>query len=328
MLGGDAVAVVGDDEVGRRRPVPRRPAHAHVHPAASVPQRVLDEVGEHLLEPVGVDPHRAGGLLDGDVELVAVGPGGHPALDLRLEARHDVDGLGVHREAAGLDAGGVEQLGDEAGHPVGVGLDRLEHEALLVVGEAVPVAQQRRGEPLDAGERRAQLVGDRRQQGGALLLGTSPGLGVAEPDDDGPDRTEVPVADVVRGDEQLLARGQHEQPLAVAAAGLEAAPRVAHVPPVVTGEVLERQRLADVASDDVRGGEPGDLLGPGVHVPHRAGGADRRDEAVREELEAVRRELLGDPERLGHGGDVTGRVRRSGGSPPTCTGRPWRPSRG
>ena len=42
-----------------------------------------------------------------------------------------------------------------------------QHQPLLVVGEPVPLAQQGGGEPLDRGQRRAQLVGDRGDQRGA-----------------------------------------------------------------------------------------------------------------------------------------------------------------
>ena len=79
----------------------------------------------------------------------------------------------------------VEQLGDQPGDPVGVGVDGLEHQPLLVVVEAVPLAQQGGGEALDAGQRRAQLVGDGGEQLGAARLGAAAALGVAQADDDG-----------------------------------------------------------------------------------------------------------------------------------------------
>ena len=87
---------------------------------------------------------------------------GDDALDRGLE----VERPRVEREPAGVDAGHVEQLGDQPGQPVGVGVDRLEHQLLLVVVELVPLGQQRRDEALDAGQRRAQLVGDGRDQVG------------------------------------------------------------------------------------------------------------------------------------------------------------------
>ena len=88
-----------------------------------------------------------------------------------------VDELAVHLQPAGLDAGDVEQLGDQPGDPVGVGVDGLQHDALLVVGERVPLGEQRRGEALDAGQRGAQLVRDGGDQVGAAAL--QPGAGAA-----------------------------------------------------------------------------------------------------------------------------------------------------
>ena len=76
--------------------------------------------------------------------------------------------------AARFDPGDVEQLGDQPGDPVGVGVDRLQHDALLVVGEPVPLGQQRGGEALDAGQRRAQFVGDGGDQVGAAALQARP----------------------------------------------------------------------------------------------------------------------------------------------------------
>ena len=207
---------------------------------------------------------------------LALGPGGDPTLDLGLEPRAQVERLGVHGQPAGVDPRGVEQLGDQPGHPVGVGLDRLEHQPLLVVGEPVPVAQQGRGEPLDAGQRRAQLVGDGGEQRGALGLGPAAPLGVAQAEHDGAHRLARPAPHVLRGDEQLAPGGQHEQPLAVPGAGDQALPRVGDLPPRQPLEVLQRQRLADVAADDVDGGEAGDPLGARVHEAHGRVGADRR----------------------------------------------------
>ena len=46
--------------------------------------------------------------------------------------------------------------------------DRGEHQLLLLVVELVPAVEQGVGEALDAGQRRAQLVGDGRDQVGAL----------------------------------------------------------------------------------------------------------------------------------------------------------------
>ena len=74
------------------------------------------------------------------------------------------------REPAGVEPGHVEQLGDQAAEPVGVGVDRGEHQLLLLVVEPVPPVEQRLDEALHAGQRRAQLVGDRGDQVGAVAV--------------------------------------------------------------------------------------------------------------------------------------------------------------
>ena len=74
-------------------------------------------------------------------------------------------------------------------------------------------------EALDAGERGAQLVGDGGEQCGALGLGAAAALGVAQAEHDGAHRLPRAAAHVLRRDEQLATRGQHEQPLAVPGAG-------------------------------------------------------------------------------------------------------------
>ncbi len=74
----------------------------------------------------------------------------------------DVDHLAAQPETAGLQAGDVEQLGDQAGDAVGVVLDLFEHRPLLVVVEPVPPVEEERGVPLDRRERRPQLMRDGR----------------------------------------------------------------------------------------------------------------------------------------------------------------------
>ena len=104
--------------------------------------------------------------------LAVVAAGDHP-VDVPAGDRGEVDRLAADLEPAGVDPRDVEQLADQPGHPVGVGLDGLEHEPLLVVGEPVPAAQQRGREALDRGQRRAQLVGDGGDQRGVVDLGAA-----------------------------------------------------------------------------------------------------------------------------------------------------------
>ncbi len=87
VLGLDAVAVVGDHEVDRGLVAEGGPAALEPHGAAAVPHGVLDEVGDDLLEPVGVGPQRAEVVGDVDDEAVTLGTGRDPALDLGLQTR-------------------------------------------------------------------------------------------------------------------------------------------------------------------------------------------------------------------------------------------------
>ena len=92
-------------------------------------------------------------------------------LDDRVQGHHVTPQV----EPAGVDPGHVEQVGDEPGDSLGVGLDRLDDEALLLVAEAIPVLQDGAGEALDRGQRRAQLVGKSRDQRRVVRLGALAG---------------------------------------------------------------------------------------------------------------------------------------------------------
>ena len=107
------------------------------------------------------------------------------------------------REPAGVDAGGVEQLGDEPAEPVGVGVDGLEHQLALVVGEPVPLGEQGRGEALDAGERRPQLVRHRGDEVGPFAVALVAHARVAHAHDDALDRAARSLAHEPRRDEVL-----------------------------------------------------------------------------------------------------------------------------
>src|SRR5215472_16036068 len=117
------------------------------HRTSTVPDRVLHQVPEYLVHLVGVQPGL--GKLAGDDHLEPLRrlPGGDPAGDYLLHPLGNADELAVDLHPAGLDAGHVQQLGDEPGDPVGVGVDGLQHDPFLVVGEPGPLGQQRRREP-------------------------------------------------------------------------------------------------------------------------------------------------------------------------------------
>ena len=86
--------------------------------------------------------------------------------------------------------------------------DGLEHQLLLVVVEPVPAVQQRRDEALDAGQRRAELVGDGRHEVGALPVEPGPTPARAQRDRHLPDRLLQRVPVQLRGDQHLGAVGQ------------------------------------------------------------------------------------------------------------------------
>ena len=77
--------------------------------------------------------------IGGDRALTAAG---HESLHRAPGTTLRVDGACVDGEPPRIDPGDIEQLGDQAGDPVGIGLNGLDHEALLLVGEAVPPSQQ------------------------------------------------------------------------------------------------------------------------------------------------------------------------------------------
>ncbi|MEH3068594.1 MAG: hypothetical protein PGN15_11315 [Aeromicrobium erythreum] len=141
------------------------------------------------------------------LERERVAAGGDAAQDAARDLV-ELDGSAPQGQSTGVDAGRVEQLGDETAEPVGVGVDGLEHELALLLGEAVPLRQQGRGEPLDSCERRAQLVGDGGDEVGALAVALVAHLRVAHARDDAHDGTAGTVPHQAGGHEVLApARG-------------------------------------------------------------------------------------------------------------------------
>ncbi len=294
------------------------------HPFA-VPERVLDEVGQDLVETVGVGPHLGKVLGDFDGEAVALLAARDRTLDMSRVDGADVDGQRPDLQPPGVDPGHVEQLGDQPGDPVGVRLDRLEHEPLLVVAEPVPSAQQGRGEALHRGQRRPQLVGDRRDDGGVLGLGAPAVQRVAHQDVDPVHRLVASRSEVLGGDQDLAAVvPQHEQLLAVARADPQPAPGVRDGPPGGAVAVLQVDRLADVGTDQLVRRTSEDARGATVEEQDPAF-AVSGDQAVRDQLRGAPGGLVVHqlPGREVHGADLNGCV-----LPRRRRGRPWRPWRG
>ena len=159
--------------------------------------------------PRDVDDERSSGSPAGDLPGDGLAHGGR-----------QVDDLLAHLEPAGVDAADVEQLGDQPGDAVGVGVDRLEHDLLLVVVEAVPLGQQRRGEALDAGQRRAQLVRDGARRGWRGERSSRSRARVSRSATTSRVEPAVGAADVGRGDEQVAAAVRPTSAAGTRAAGV------------------------------------------------------------------------------------------------------------
>ena len=74
---------------------------------------------------------------------------------------------GPDGEGPGLDAGHVEQVGDQTGQPIGLELDQLEQLGAIGVAQGGAVLAQAGDGRLDRGQRRAQIVRDRSHHGAA-----------------------------------------------------------------------------------------------------------------------------------------------------------------
>ena len=82
----------------------------------------------------------------------------------QLVERHEG---GPDREGPGLNAGHVEQVGDEAGQPIGLELNQLEQFGAVDVVEGRALLAQARDRRLDRRQRCAEVVGDGSHHGTA-----------------------------------------------------------------------------------------------------------------------------------------------------------------
>ncbi len=151
---------------------------------------VREQVADHPLElgAVAVDHAEVVRHLDRDVE--------HPPLEQRADRgarvgdhRAEVDRREVEPERAGVHAGQGEQVTDQQLEALGVPVDHRERLHLVRGQLAERLLQQHLEVAGDAGQRRAQLVGDGRDELGLrqveltqpvhrrLLVGVDPGLG-------------------------------------------------------------------------------------------------------------------------------------------------------
>ena len=123
----------------------------------AVARGVRQEVVQHLHDALAVGQHRrqAGRQVDQDGVSGAAGEEGVAGL---VHQGADLRGLGRDRERAGFDAPGIEQVGDQPDHAVGLVVDDAEVLARLGRRDEPRGAERRGGRALDGGQRHAQLV--------------------------------------------------------------------------------------------------------------------------------------------------------------------------
>ena len=130
-------------------------------------QRVLQQVEQDLFGHRDVE--RDGRQVVVDVEAHAVRTRDRPEPAHRvLHEVGDVDALGLDLERAGADPAQLERVAHEPFQPFGLVGDRLEQLAPFLGLDARPRRQQRARRGLHRGQRRAQVVADRREEPGAL----------------------------------------------------------------------------------------------------------------------------------------------------------------
>src|SRR5215207_2924345 len=127
---------------------------------------VVDQVEQHLAEPLLVArDERRRGRRDG-LDRNAFFP-----CETRFDLRHDVAHQAVRVEllirqpqAAGVDLVREEDVADDPRQPFRLLCDQLEQPGAVLLAEAQIGPQERAGAAVDRGERRAQLVRDRRDE--------------------------------------------------------------------------------------------------------------------------------------------------------------------
>ena len=147
-----------------------------------VPQRVVDQVGQHPLEQTAVGHHH--GVADFDlhpVESATAKTRDSPA-DSEQRALHrllQVDPAQLGPDHSGRQPRRVEQVADQRGQLVDRLLDGGQQFGGVLGGEVDVVAAQAGHRGLGGGQWRAQVVADRGQQRAAQFVGLRDGLGLA-----------------------------------------------------------------------------------------------------------------------------------------------------
>ena len=146
--------LVGDADP-RAGPV-TRDEQPHGRSTRGVADRVVDQDGHDLLEPirVAVDDHRL--ALERDLDPALLGETGEPAQRVTGHVG-EVQPLRPHLHGARVGARQQEQLVDEPRHPLPLRTDvlhRARHRRIVERGLATKIV----GAAADDGDRRAQLV--------------------------------------------------------------------------------------------------------------------------------------------------------------------------
>ena len=129
--------------------------YGHAPARWGIAQRVVQQVGDHLLQSVGVagDHRRLGRRLDDQVDADLLGPL-RDDLGALPDHRRQVDRLTPQRGLARFDPRQVEQAGDEPLEPAQVGVDHRQRAAAAVL-VADGAVGERLDEAADRGQRRA-----------------------------------------------------------------------------------------------------------------------------------------------------------------------------
>ncbi len=149
-------------------------AHAQQGAGRGELERVVEQVDQHAFEQHGVGPHQR--KVCGKVDLQRMLRQGSGIDGAQRAANQLLDRLPVlpQRDLPGLQAGHVEQIVHHAGQPPRL-LQQAERLAVQRGGIAWWMSDQTRGEDFSrahqGGQRGAQIVRQRRQQGVAHALG-------------------------------------------------------------------------------------------------------------------------------------------------------------
>ena len=164
-LGRDAPALVDDRDRDMHAVAPGLDADRRG--LRRVPRGVGQKVVQHLLDAlaVGHDPRQVGWQVDQHGVPPAAGDEG---VARPVDEQRHLGRLGRDRERAGVQAPGVEQVGDQGEHAVRLLGDDAEELPRLGRGERARGVEHRAGRALDGGERRAQLVAHHAEELGAL----------------------------------------------------------------------------------------------------------------------------------------------------------------